>query len=212
MLPEGYFIEVQTHAGASREIDVATFEERSAPRGTPPNGAASATAVTPTWTLPSPTLTMPAVFPEGFEVRVFSTTTGPTLVAAIELISPANKDRPESRRAFAAKCASYLFQGIGLIIVDVVTERQAILHNEIMHLMEADERFLLPAETPLYAVAYRPVRRGQDDQREEIDIWPVSFHVGDPLPVLPLVLNWEHALPADLEASYVEACQRRRLM
>ena len=32
---------------------------------------------------------------------------------AIELASPGNKDRPETRRAFAAKCASYLARGIG---------------------------------------------------------------------------------------------------
>jgi len=73
------------------------------------------------------------------------------LVAAIELISPGNKDRPESRRAFAAKCASYLYQGISLIIVDIVTERSANLHNETMRLMQAEQRFELPADVNLYA-------------------------------------------------------------
>jgi hypothetical protein len=207
-LPEAYFVEVQTRAGPSGEIDDATFEERQSER----NGASTATVGSPAWTLPSPTLTMPSIFPEGFEVRVFCTTTGPTLVAAIDLISPANKDRPESRRAFAAKCASYLYLGISLIVVDIVTERQAVLHNETMRLMEAEERYLLPPETSLYAVAYRPVRRNGESQREEIDLWPVSLGVGDPLSVLPLVLCWEHAMPVDLEASYVEACRRRKLV
>jgi hypothetical protein len=207
-LPEGYFVEVQTHAGASVEIDVATFEEPPRARNARPDGTATATASPQTWTLPTPALTMPAAFPSGFEVRVFSTRTGPTLVAAVELVSPAHKDRPESRRAFAAKCASYLYQGVSLIIVDIVTERLANLHNETMHLMEAAERFYLPAEVALYAVAYRPVRRYQ---REEIDLWPTILGVGENLPVLPLVLNPEAVLPVDLEATYVDACRRRQL-
>ena len=83
-LPEGYFVEVQTHAGVSVEIDVATFEEAAHARSPRPDGPATATAPPQTWTLPTPALTMPAAFPRGFEVRVFSTRTGPTLVAAIE--------------------------------------------------------------------------------------------------------------------------------
>jgi hypothetical protein len=156
-----------------------------------------------------PAVTMPTVLPPGFEVQVFSTKAGPNLVAAIELVSLGNKDRPDHRRAFAAKCASCLYQGISLIVVDVVTERQANLHNETMRVMEAAERYYLPAESSLYAVAYRPVRR---DQREETDLWPVSFKVGDQLPVSPLVLSPEFAMPVDLEATYLDACRRRRLI
>jgi hypothetical protein len=63
----------------------------------------------------------------------------------------------------------------------------------------------------LYTVAYRPVRRGQPEKREEIDLWPVGLRVGDALPELPLVLNWEVSLPVDLETTYMEVCRRRRL-
>ena len=45
------------------------------------------------------------------------------LLAAIEIVSPANKDRPENRRAFAAKCAALLRQGVAVSILDVVTAR-----------------------------------------------------------------------------------------
>jgi hypothetical protein len=103
-------------------------------------------------------MTMPALFPDSIEILVFRTEAGPTLVAAIELISPGNKDRLEHRRAFAAKCSSYLQQGIGLVLIDIVTNRQANLHNELVYLLDAGEQFLLPAE-PLYAMAYRLVRR-----------------------------------------------------
>src|SRR5262245_32195539 len=79
------------------------------------------------WAPPAPPVVFPALFPDEFAVRVFGGPTGPHLVAAVELVSPRNKDRPEARRAFAAKCASYLNAGIGLVVVDVVTERTANL-------------------------------------------------------------------------------------
>jgi hypothetical protein len=46
---------------------------------------------------------------------------------------------------------------------------------------------------------------------EQIEVWPVPLAVGQPLPVLPLALNAELCLPLDLEATYIAACQRRRL-
>jgi hypothetical protein len=203
-LPEGYFAEEQTHAGASIEIDVATFE-RSAPAA---NGGAVATMPPQVWAPPAPALTLPAVFADDFEVRVFATRTGPRLVAAIELISPRNKDRAEARQAFAIKCASYLHQGVSLILIDIVTERHANLHNELLGLLGADPAARLPDDVTLYAAAYRPVRR---QEREEIDLWPAHFALGGTLPVLPLALSAEVALPVDLEATYTDACQRRRL-
>ncbi len=151
---------------------------------------------------------MPAVFPDTFAVRVFTTTSGLTLVAAIELISPGNKDRPEARRAFATKCASYLYQGISLSIIDIVTNRQANLHNDTMRLMAAATEYELAADVDLYAVAYRPVLR---QERAEIDFWPATCAVGAPLPTLPLRLTDDLFVPIDFEASYQEACRRRRL-
>jgi len=196
-----------THAGGGLEIDVATFER---PSGRPvllTNGSPVATVPPATWAPPA-ARAMPAVFPDSFEVRVFSTTGGLTLVAAIELISPGNKDRPEERQAFAAKCASYLHQGIALVIIDVVTSRRANLHNETMRLMNAADEFLLPADADLYAAAYRPVLR---QERAEIDLWTAPVAVGGPLPTLPLRLTGDLFVPVDFEAAYVEACRRRRL-
>jgi hypothetical protein len=181
-LPEGYFAEEQTHA-----IDVL-----------PPQ----------LWAPPAPALTLPAVFADDFEVRVFASRTGPRLVAAIELISPRNKDRPEARRAFAIKCASYHHQGISLILVDIVTGRRANLHNELLGLLGADPAARQPDDVTLYAAAYRPLRR---QEREEIDVWPAPLALGGTLPALPLALSAEVALPVDLEATYTDACQRRRL-
>jgi hypothetical protein len=205
-LPPEFQVE-ENSPGANLEIDVATYELEGASSGVARNGPATQTA--PSWAPPAASHTMPAVFPETFEVRVFSTVTGLTLVGAIELISPGNKDRPEERRAFAIKCASYLHQGVSLIIVDVVTNRRANLHNETMHLMAADSRFEMADAPVQYAVAYRPVLR---QERAEIDFWPVTFAVGDPLPTLPLRLTGDLFVSVDFEAAYQEACRRRRLI
>lgn len=206
-LPSEFIAEEHTHAGGALEIDVATYEHAPEhPRRA--NGPPAATLSRALWTPPAPTRTMPAVFPESFQVRVFSTTSGLTLVAVIELVSPGNKDRAEERTAFATKCASYLYQGISLIVMDIVTVRRANLHNAIMRMMNAAPDMDLPADVDLYAVAYRPVQR---HERAEIDLWPTTLAVGAALPVLPLRLTGDLFVPVDFESTYQEACRRRRL-
>src|SRR3954454_14490231 len=46
-----------------------------------------------------------------YEVRIYDARRGRHLVAAIEIVSPANKDRPEHRNAFIGKCAALLQKG-----------------------------------------------------------------------------------------------------
>jgi hypothetical protein len=70
------------------------------------------------------------------------------------------------------------------------------------------EGSVLSADTELYAVAYRPAHRGDNNQ---LDPWPVALAVGQPLPLLPLALRGAFFVPVDLEATYVEARQRCRL-
>jgi hypothetical protein len=208
LLPEGYFAEPHVHIGARIEIDTATFEGRS-PASTSAHDGATATLSTRVWTPPEPTRVMPLSFPDTFEVRVIDTGSGPTLVAAIELISPANKDRPEHVRAFAVKCASYLCQGVSLILVDIVTNRHANLHDEIVRLFPGGDAFLFPSVTELYAAAYRPLRVAEADQA---DIWLSPLALGQPLPVLPLALSGELCLPINLETTYQEASRKLRLI
>jgi hypothetical protein len=162
----------------------------------------------PPWTPPTAAHTIPAVFPDTFEVRVIGLRDGYKVVAAIELVSPSNKDRPETRHAFVTKCANYLYRGVALIVVDIVTTLRANLHNETMCFMNRDPAVLLPTDAGLYAVAYRPVLR---EARPEIDLWPATFAVGEALPTLPLRLTGDIFVPVEFEATYQEACRRRRL-
>ena len=99
--------------------------------------------------------------------------------------------------------------GIGLVIVDIVTGRQANLHDDLMRLLEQPETFRFTGEPSLYTVAYRPVRR--DPAGDLIEIWPVPLSVGQALPIMPLALRSASMVPLDLEGSYAEARQRSRL-
>ncbi len=206
MLPRRYQAVVQTHLGSYVEADVAEFEQPLEVG----NGAAEGEGgvAVETWAPPITKLVAPAVFPDDFEVQVFEQRGGWYLVAVVELVSPRNKDRTESRRAFAAKCAAYLQRGIGLIVVDIVTERHFNLHNELAELLGWPGPLRMPAASFLYAVAYRPARR---QEKNEIDLWPVPLGVGVPLPLLPLALKRTRAIPLDLEAAYTDTRQRNRL-
>jgi Protein of unknown function (DUF4058) len=205
LLPEGYFAEEHAQLGPWVEIDVATFTDSES---TGQRAARTTTLPPRTWAPPAPTMILPAAFPDAFEVLVFEDEGGTRLVAAIELVSPGNKDRAGHRQAIAVKCASYLCRGVSLIVIDIVTSRRENLHNEIMQVLGHGPAFALPPETAIYGVAYRPIVR---DQREQIEVWPSSLEIGQPLPVVPLALNAEQCLPIDLEATYTIACQRRRL-
>jgi Protein of unknown function (DUF4058) len=205
LLADEYFADMQVHIGSQVEVDVATLTES---RATGPAPGAPATALAPAWAPPATDLVFPVVFPDDIEVQVFATVTGATLVGAIELVSPGNKDRPETRSAFAAKCVSYLTRGIGLIVVDIVTNRLANLHNEVMGLFGRGEPFVLPPAVTTYAVAYRPSRQPSADQ---IELWPRALSLGQALPVLPLALRNAGVVPVDLEETYGEARERSRL-
>jgi hypothetical protein len=207
VLPSGYFAEAQVHVGNRIEVDVATLEHLST-SPSPSSDGGTATLSAPVWAPPVPALVLPAVFPDELEVLVYNSEGGPTLVAAVELVSPGNKDRAEYRQAFAIKCASHLQQGVGVVVVDVVTSRQANLHDELVRLLGQAPAFTFPGGAPLYAVAYRPARRPAGDQ---IDVWPAPLTVGQTLPIMPLPLRGFGCVPLDLETSYTEARQRSRL-
>jgi hypothetical protein len=205
-LPGRFFAEVSLHVGGQVAADVAEFEVPPAEAGAA-NGPAGGVAVQ-TWAPPAAVQTVPMVFPDDIEVRVFDQRGGARLAAVIELVSPANKDRSETRRAFAAKCAAYLQRGVGLLVADIVTARGGNLHSEVMALLGHAQVVGLPPDAGLYAAAYRPAHRGGADL---LDVWAEALGVGRPLPTLPLALRGAFAVPVDLEATYTEARRRSRL-
>lgn len=210
-LTQEYLAAEHRHLGPSAEIDVATFARPATPAiPAPPSMGNGAVATMPqAWAVPAATCTIPALFPGCFEVRIFADRGGWLLVGVIELVSPSNKDRAEERRAFAAKCASLLHEGVSVVLIDIVTSRRANLHNEILDQLSGTEAARLPDDVFLYAAAYRPTLR-QD--RSEIDVWTERCAVGSSLPTMPLRLTGDLFVPVEFEAAYVETCRRRRVL
>lgn len=202
VLPKDFLAEEYTHSADNLEIDVATYE-------TDPGVSDNGRAAVLTWRPTAPAVVMPATFPDNFEVKVFGRIGGMNLVAAIELVSPGNKDRPAEVQAFAAKVATYLHQGVAVLVIDIVTARRANLHNATMQLMSGAESTLLPDDGRQYAVSYRPLLR---DGQPQIEQWRETFDIGDHLPTMPLRITGDLFAPVDFEATYLEACRRRRII
>jgi hypothetical protein len=202
ILPPDYFAEPEISLGPELEIDVATLEL------TRPGTGRTATTV---WSPARPKIAAKVNFAhlDSYEIRVYQDLGGAELRAAIELVSPANKDRKGSRRTFAAKCAGYLRHGIGVIIVDVVTARSANLHAELFDTLAVKcGRAPWQAATGLYAVAYRAVTVRK---LPRVEAWPESLALGAPLPTLPLWLTLDLCVPVRLEESYVKTCRSLRI-
>jgi hypothetical protein len=74
------------------------------------------------WSPAAPSVAVETLLPDydEYEVRIYDARRNRRLVAAIEFVSPANKDRPESRNAFIAKCAALLQKGVAVNVVDLV--------------------------------------------------------------------------------------------
>jgi len=209
-LPSRYVAAPRVHHGAAVEIDVATYEKDEIAERAPArsNGGGAATAV---WSPPEPTLAVETDLPaiDEYEVRVYDTKRGRRLVAAVEIVSPANKDRPEHRRSFAAKCAALLQNQVSVAIVDIVTTRRANLYGELLEVIGQSDPFLAPTAPPLYAVACREACK-EDVWR--LEAWTHELVLGKPLPTLPLWLAADLAVPLELEESYQEACRILRIV
>jgi len=206
-LPENYIAEPTIKLGVEVEADVATLKEQNGSETTSAEGnGAVATAV---YAPPRPLLTFTADFGDAdtFEIKVQKEEGGLRLVAAIELVSPRNKDRPGARAAFVRKCASYLQEGVALIIVDIVTSRPGNFHADLFELLHAK-----PAEPTnahaLYSAAYR-CRPGKT--ATVIEAWPHALELGGLLPTLPLYLDEDLAVPVELDESYRGACEVLRI-
>ncbi len=143
-----------------------------------------------------------------YEVRVYDEARERRLVASVELVSPANKDRPETRRAFVAKCAALLQQRVAVAIVDVVTTRDFNLYAELLAFHGSNASSVATPPTNLYAVACRGTL---PRQRWLLEAWHRPLTIGQPLDPLPIWLADDLAITLDLEATYEETCRVLRI-
>lgn len=203
-LPAGFVAGPRVHFGSYIEIDVAAFEKEERlwrPTIDEGNGGV-ATAV---WAPPQPSIVVETTLPDQdeYEVRIYDAKRGRRLVAAIEIVSPANKDRPEHRNVFIAKCLELLRKGVAVSIVDLVTVRHFNLYTELLAFIGHSDPTLGAEPPDIYAASCRWVEKGK---RRLLEAWSHILVVGQPLPTLPLWLTEDVSIPLELEPSYEQAC------
>jgi hypothetical protein len=123
------------------------------------------------------------------------------LVAAVELVSPRNKDRLAARALSTSRYAGYLLSGVHLLLVDVHPRPYAFsFADEIARELQ----FTRPPCPPPAAVVYRVGEPAPTGGRL-LATWRRRFEVGAALPTLRLPLTAEVSVPVDLEQSYMRA-------
>jgi hypothetical protein len=189
ILPDEFIAEPRVHLGKYSEFDTCVNEGRAPPQ---------------------PTFTADADLAEQYEyeVLVYDQSRGRVLVAAVEIVSPANKDRPENRRAFVTKCAAMIQQGVSVSIVDLVTARRFNLYQELLALIDRPDPAFATDPPWVYAVTCRCRKAGPPPRFHS---WAYPLTIGQPLPNLPIWLSDELNVPLELEASYEETCRVLRI-
>jgi hypothetical protein len=123
------------------------------------------------------------------------------LIAAVELVSPRNKDRPSACAAYASNYAAYLLKGVHLLLVDV--------HRRPLRFSFADRiaeelQMEQPACPAPYAVSYRVGEEAPNGGRF-LAIWRRPLTVGAPLPSMQLPLSVQQSVLVDLDQTYGRA-------
>jgi hypothetical protein len=125
------------------------------------------------------------------------------LVAAVEIVSPRNKDRPEARERYTARYLGYVYNAVHLMLVDVLPRPVGFSFADAL---AAGLGFNQPPCPVPFALSYR----GGESVPEGTMIarWVRPFQIGGPLPVIPLALNLQEEVQIDLEHTYRAAARR----
>jgi hypothetical protein len=189
LLPDGYYALAEQHAGRSLS-DVLTLS---------PTSGGIAVADVP------PRVRRTEVIMEPLRSRrrtlAIRHVSGHRLVAMIEILSPANKDRAESVQEFATKAVSALELSVHLLLVDLFPPGRHDpygMHGAILALIdEQREPYDLPRDEPLTLASYAA------GPRVEAHLEHVA--AGAPLPEMPLFLNPGRYINVPLEPTYLAA-------
>lgn len=199
-LPEGYYAMAEQHAGQTLP-DVLTLQSSDHSHVEDEEGAV-AVKVKP------PRIARHVVANEATQYRLLRRTltirhsSDHRVVALLEIVSPANKDRPASVTDFVEKVCSALKQGIHVLMIDLFPARShdpERLHGEISYVagLEDENHQPLPSDKPLTMASYisRPLPEGY--------VEPLA--IGDSPPDMPLFLDPDFYIEVPLETTYQQA-------
>jgi hypothetical protein len=197
VLPKGYSA-LSDQKVSLTEPDIITLGDESEIESDSGGGVAVAVAVTPR-------IQMKAEAKPARRLRrrrrvVIRRDNDDRVVAIVEVTSPGNKDSRWKARSLAEKVATYLEAGVHVLLVDILPPTNCDplgIHGLIWEYW-GRKRHTPGVDEPLTLVSYRVTESGPEAQIE-----PTA--VGRMLPNMPLYLKSNLAVPAPLEATYMQA-------
>ena len=123
------------------------------------------------------------------------------LAAAVEIISPRNKDRPEARVTYLGRYFGYLNARASLLLVDVHPQPIKFSFADALAVaLRVDEP---PLPSPM-AISFRD-GGAVPDRGAIVEIWRWPLTPEKPLPIVSLFLPNSVEIKVDLEATYTRA-------
>lgn len=200
LLPAGFQVGPRVRLGVTFELDagvrerIGSFRTAAEERG----GAATATAAHPVHFIEADLGDY-----DEYEVLVYDRRGERRLVAAIEIVSPGNKDREESRQAFVRKVALLLREGVHVTIVDPVTVPRFNLYAELLERVGRDDP---PPFDPGSTYVATVLSHERFARRPLLGLWHFPMRVGQPWPTVPIRLDEDILVDLPLEPSYEKTC------
>lgn len=201
-LPDGYYALAEQHAGRAipdiLAIHVQPDSSEPTPRISGSGGLAVAEA--PPKVRRRQSIEQPSLLARRRTLAIRHVS-GHRLVALLEIISPANKDRRAHAEAFAAKAIEALAADVHLLVVDLFPpgpHDPGGMHGVIRQMLDdTAEAYELPAGEPMTLASYAA--------GPEIEVYLEHLAPGATLADMPLFLSSERYVPAPLESTYEAA-------
>jgi hypothetical protein len=201
LLPEGYYALAEQHVGRAI-ADVLALHAgppASDPLPLPPATGGIAVADAPPKVRRHETIESAALSRR--RTLAIRHVTGHRLVAVLEIVSPANKDRARHVEDFVAKAVSALDLGVHVLVVDLFPpgphDPRGIHGGIRQRLDHSEEAYDLPADEPLTLAAYAA--------GPQVDVYLEHLAVGASLPEMPLFLRPDRYVSVPMELTYQAA-------
>ena len=198
LLPEGYYALAEQHAGRAI-ADVLTLHaspESREPAWSPPDTGGIAVAEAPPRVLRKQTVEPSALGRRrSLAIRHVS---GHRLIALIESVSPANKDRGQHVEELVDNAVAALERGVHVLLIDLfppgLHDPSGIHGCVLQGLDQHGESYLLPAGAPLTLASYVA--------GSVVEIYLEHLPIGSALAEMPLFLRSDRYINVPLEATY----------
>jgi hypothetical protein len=199
LLPGDFYALVEQHAGKF-VADVLTLHASrpgGEPASAPPTDGGLAVAEAPPKVRRK--LTGTETYRQRRRTLAIRHVSGHRLIALLEIVSPANKDRLESVEEFVTKAVEALDLGIHVLLLDLFppgVHDPRGMHGAVWNQFD-EAPYDLPVDEPLTAASYAA--------GPPVEAYLEHFAVGSPLPEMPLFLRSDRYIPVPLEGTYQAA-------